>query len=81
MTSRPSAEQRLMALSDHARRADHALARLSDTLIMTDPTQRPRDTGDGRISVTVEAWMALARARDQVAALIALALESDVEGR
>lgn len=81
MTSRPSAEQRLMMLADAARRAESRIAKLTAVNLSADPEQRPRAEPGGRVSVPRAAWDALADARDTLAALIALATASDVEGR
>lgn len=81
VASRPSAEQRLMMLADAAARAQSALSGLAVALIETDPADLPRPDSPGRVSVTIEAWNAMAASRAEVAALIALARDSDVEGR
>lgn len=69
----PSAEQRLEQIADAARRAERALRLWSHALIMTPPEDRPRPNGEGRVSVTVEAWNAWASNRDAVGELIRLA--------
>jgi len=70
-----------MMLADAAARAQRALSRLAAELSWTDPADGPRPDVPGSVSVTAAAWNSIAAARSEVVALIALARDSDVEGR
>lgn len=70
-----------MRLADAGRRAASALDRYYAAIIGADPARRPREIGDGWLAVDARTWNSHAAAREAVAALIALAVESDVEGR
>lgn len=70
-----------MRLADAGRRAEAALGRYYAATVGADPERRPRDLGNGWLAVEVRMWNTHADARETVAALIALAVESDVDGR